>query len=107
MKVCHIISGIDIDNGGPPVALGGLSAAQVRSGLEVSVLSSYRFGEKSFAVAEDWEKKGVRVRLVGPAKDPMSRHPDLPRACEEMARSHDILHVHSMWEAIQHHACRA
>jgi len=107
MRVCHVISGIDIDNGGPPVALGGLAAAQARSGMQVSVLSSYRFGEKSFAVAQDWERKGINVRLIGPAQEPMSRHPKLFPAALEMAKTHDILHIHSMWEAIQHHACRA
>ena len=107
MRVCHVISGIDIDNGGPPVALGGLATAQARIGMQVSVLSTYRFPEKSFAVAKDWETQGVQVRLIGPAKEPMSRHPMLTRAAEEMCDSHDILHIHSMWESIQHHATRA
>lgn len=107
MRVCHVISGIDIDNGGPPVALGGLAAAQVRIGMQVSVLSSYRFADKSFAVAEDWKRNGVVVRLVGPAKEPMSRHPGLRPAADQMAQTHDIFHIHSMWESIQHHACRA
>src|SRR5689334_17072572 len=98
MRVCHVISGIDIDNGGPPVALGGLAAAQARAGMHVSVLSSYRFGEKSFAVATDWESKGIRVRLIGPAKEPMSRHPDLYPAAIDMAKFNDVLHIHSMWE---------
>jgi hypothetical protein len=106
MRVCHVISGIDVDNGGPPAALGGLAAAQVRAGMQVSVLSSYRF-EQSHDVARDWRDKGIEVRLVGPAKEPMSRHPDLFPAAEEMARSHDVLHVHSVWESIQHNACRA
>ena len=66
MRVCHVISGIDIDNGGPPVALGGLAAAQVRAGLQVSVLSSYRF-QQSHDVAADWRTKGINVRLIGPA----------------------------------------
>src|SRR5215213_9560092 len=106
MRVCHVISGIDTDNGGPPVALAGLTAAQVRAGLSVSVLSSYRFAEKSFADAQRMEARGVKVKLIGPAREPMSRHPDLYPAAQEMARTHDVLHVHSMWESIQHQACR-
>ena len=106
MRVCHVISGIDIDNGGPPVALGGLAAAQVRAGLEVSVLSSWRFPQ-SHDVAADWRNKGINVRLIGPAKEPMSRHPQLGPAAREMAENHDVFHIHSMWESIQHQACRA
>ncbi|HEX8523540.1 MAG TPA: glycosyltransferase [Tepidisphaeraceae bacterium] len=104
MRVCHVISGIDSDNGGPPLALAGLAAAQVRAGMQVSVLSSYRFPEKSVVDAEKMKKNGVEVRLIGPAKEPMSRHPMLAPAAREMCKSHDVLHIHSMWESIQYHA---
>jgi glycosyltransferase involved in cell wall biosynthesis len=107
MRVCHVISGIDTDNGGPPVALAGLAAAQVRAGMDVSVLSSFRFSEKSLAAKAAMEGNGVTVRLVGPAREPMSRHPDLAVAAREMCAGNDVLHVHSMWEAIQHEACLA
>jgi len=106
MRVCHVISGIDIDNGGPPVALGGLAAAQVRAGMQVSVLSSWRFAQ-SHDVAKDWRAKGINVKLIGPAHEPMSRHPELFPAALEMAASHDVFHIHSMWESIQHQASRA
>jgi glycosyltransferase involved in cell wall biosynthesis len=107
MRVCHVISGIDTDNGGPPVALAGLAAAQVRAGMRVSVLSSYRFPEKSFAAAKAMESNGVVVRLIGPAQEPMSRHPMLAPAAREMCQANDVLHIHSMWESIQHHAAAA
>jgi glycosyltransferase involved in cell wall biosynthesis len=58
-------------------------------------------------VAADWKKKGIDVRLVGPAKEPMSRHPGLYPAALEMAQAHDVFHIHSMWESVQHQACRA
>jgi glycosyltransferase involved in cell wall biosynthesis len=107
MKVCHVISGIDTDNGGPPVALAGLTAAQARAGIQVTVLSSYRFPEKSAAAAKAMETSGVTVRLIGPAHEPMSRHPALAPAAREMCESNNVLHIHSMWESIQHHACSA
>ncbi len=104
-RVCHVISGIDIDNGGPPVALAGLAAAQVRAGLEVTILSTWRFAQ-SHEVAADLRSKGIRVQLIGPATEPMSRHPGIVPAAEALAGECDVFHIHSMWEAIQHRTCR-
>jgi glycosyltransferase involved in cell wall biosynthesis len=105
MRVLHAISGINPENGGPPIALAGLAAAQVCAGLDVSIVSTWTTDPCPDVVA-DLESKGIRVTHIGPAKNPMSRHPDLPRILDQLLSRADVLHVHAMWEQIQHVACK-
>jgi glycosyltransferase involved in cell wall biosynthesis len=106
MRVLHAISGIDPRNGGPTNALIGLAAAQRRAGLDVRVISTWQETD-AFRSAERLEQLGVGARMVGPARGKLSRHPDLVRALREEIAGADVLHVHAVWEEIQHQACRA
>lgn len=106
MRVCHFISGLDPINGGPAVAMAGLAPAQVRAGLDVTVAATWvdRSGEEA---AERMRGAGVNVRLLGPCRNPMSRHPDLPRFVDELMAGCDVVHIHALFEEIQHQAARA
>ena len=106
MRVCHFLSGLDPSNGGTATALAGLAPAQVRAGLDVTVGATWvdKPGEEA---AARMREAGVKVRLLGPCKDPMSRHPDLPRFAAEMVGGADVVHVHALWEEIQHRAAVA
>jgi glycosyltransferase involved in cell wall biosynthesis len=106
MRVLHAISGINRENGGPPIVLHGLAAAQVRAGLDVRVVATWTTDPVPGVVAE-LEAKGVRVTHIGPARNPMSRHPETARVLDELVRDADVVHVHAVWEQIQHLACRA
>jgi glycosyltransferase involved in cell wall biosynthesis len=106
MRVLHAISGINRENGGPPIVLHGLAAAQVRAGLDVRVVATWTTDPVPGVVAE-LEAKGVRVTHIGPARNPMSRHPETARVLGELMGEADVLHVHAVWEEIQHLACRA
>jgi glycosyltransferase involved in cell wall biosynthesis len=106
MRVLHAISGINRENGGPPIVLHGLAAAQARAGMDVRVVATWTTDPCPGVVAE-LESKGVKVTHVGPAKNPMSRHPDTPRVLDELVRQADVVHVHAVWEQIQHLACVA
>jgi glycosyltransferase involved in cell wall biosynthesis len=106
MRVLHVISGINRENGGPPAVLHGLAAAQVRAGLDVRVVATWTTDPCPGVVAE-LEGRGVKVTHVGPARNPMSRHPDTPRVLDELVPKHDVVHVHAVWEEIQHLACVA
>jgi glycosyltransferase involved in cell wall biosynthesis len=105
LRVLHAISGINPENGGPPIALAGLAAAQVRASLDVSIVSTWTTDPCPHVVA-DLQAEGIAVTHIGPAKNPMSRHPDLPRVLDDLLARADVLHVHAMWEQIQHVACR-
>src|SRR5258705_1400317 len=106
MRILHAISGINGENGGPPIVLAGLAAAQVRAGLDVSIVATWTTNPCPDVVA-DLQSKGIRVTHIGPAKSPMSRHPDTARRLDELTAQADVVHVHAMWEEIQHLACRA
>jgi glycosyltransferase involved in cell wall biosynthesis len=85
--------------------LAGLAGAQVRAGLEVSIVATWTTNPCPEVVRE-LEGAGISVTHIGPARNPMSRHPEIvPRLVELVGRA-DVVHVHSMWEEIQHQACR-
>jgi glycosyltransferase involved in cell wall biosynthesis len=106
MRILHAISGIDPRNGGPTTALIGLAAAQRRAGLEVRVISTWRERD-AFRSAEKLESLGVGVRMVGQAHGKLSRHPALEQNLVAEIAVADVVHVHAMWEEMQHQACRA
>ncbi len=106
MRVVHAISGIDPRNGGPTNALIGLAAAQVRAGLDVRVISTWRERD-AFRSAARLEELGVKVRMVGQAHGKLSRHPQLRTNLLDVVAAADVVHVHAMWEQMQHEACRA
>src|SRR5438132_519035 len=101
MKVLHAISGIDPRNGGPTNALIGLAAAQVRAGLDVGVISTWQEHD-AFRSADRLKELGVAVRMVGQARGKLSRHPQLRAALEEQVQAADVVHIHAMWEQMQH-----
>src|SRR6478672_7877674 len=106
MRILHAISGINRENGGPPIVLAGLAAAQVRVGLDVSIVATWTTNPCPDVVA-DLDSRGIHVTHIGPARNPMSRHPETARRLEELVGRADVVHVHAMWEEIQHLACRA
>ncbi|HYO09594.1 MAG TPA: glycosyltransferase [Tepidisphaeraceae bacterium] len=107
MRVLHAISGIDPRNGGPTQALVGLTAAQVRAArLDVRVISTWQ-EDDAHQSAERLRALGVGVRMVGRATGKLSRHPELRSALEAEVAAADVVHVHAVWEEMQHQACRA
>lgn len=105
MRVLHVISGIDPVNGGPTNALLGLTAAQARLGMVVMVVATWQqpAGRDN---AQAFRDQGVSVRMIGPAAGALSRHPQIaPVLCEQIG-SADIVHIHALWEEIQHRTAR-
>jgi glycosyltransferase involved in cell wall biosynthesis len=105
-RILHVISGIHPRQGGPPAALFGFSKAQIRAGKEVTVISIWGTEEEVLA-AERFRAVGVKVILVGPTSGPLMRHPDLRRAMLRAVAQADVVHIHGVWEEIQHQAARA
>jgi glycosyltransferase involved in cell wall biosynthesis len=106
MRILHVAPTIDPVQGGPVSVLAGLAPAQVGVGLDVSVLATWRAGE-SVELAERLRAAGVKVTLVGPATGPLRRHPSLGAAVEAAVARADVVHVHALWEEVQHQAAPA
>jgi glycosyltransferase involved in cell wall biosynthesis len=105
MRILHVIASIDPREGGPTSALVGLACAQQRAGIDVRAISTFRQGESRQA-AEQMEAAGVNVQLIGPASGPLVRHPQIQSRLEQEIAQADIVHIHALWEEIQHRAAR-
>jgi glycosyltransferase involved in cell wall biosynthesis len=103
MRILHVASTIDPAQGGPVSVLAGLAPAQRGAGLEVSLLATWRQGE-SVALADTLRAGGVNVTLVGPAAGPLRRHPELAARVDAAVAGADVVHVHALWEEVQHRA---
>lgn len=105
MRILHAISGIDPGNGGPTIALLGLTRAQVQAGLDVSVVATWH-ETVGKPLPDAFEIGGVKVHQIGPARGALSRHSAITATLERLITQCDVLHIHAMWEEIQHQAAR-
>jgi glycosyltransferase involved in cell wall biosynthesis len=105
MRILHVISGIDPENGGPSAALRGMAEAQVRQGLDVTIAATYQRPTVP-EVARQWRERGLNVELIGPARGALSRLPELDARIDSLVSRAEIVHVHAVWEEIQHTASR-
>ncbi len=105
MRVLHVISGIRPAAGGTTFALAGLTKAQADAGLDVATFSTFLKGDD----AQGLELFDPRVTMhrLGPATNPMSRHPDLPARVQRAVEQADIVHIHGLWEMSQPTAAEA
>jgi glycosyltransferase involved in cell wall biosynthesis len=104
MRVLHVISGIDPVFGGPVAALVGLAEAQARAGLDVTIASSWGHGQ-DISHAERLRGAGVRVELIGPAIRRLGTwHPRTGAVLRGLVPRADVVHIHALWEDIQHRA---
>ena len=105
MRVLHVISGIEPENGGPTAALCGMATGLRDAGDELSIVATWK-SESAFTVAERLRTAGIKVTLLGPTKRPFRNHPQLRSVLEAETRDADVVHIHAMWEAIEHTAAR-
>lgn len=105
MRVLHVISGIDVPTGGPGTALVGLGSAQAQVGLDVTVLTAFAQGA-DLAPAEQLKKDGVDVHVIGPVRTPLGLHSGISAKLSELLGRADVVHIHGLWEDIQHRAAR-
>jgi glycosyltransferase involved in cell wall biosynthesis len=106
MRILHVVPTIDPAQGGPISVLAGLAPAQVAAGLDVSVVATTRAGE-NLVLSDRLKDAGVKVNLVGPATGALRRHPQLKTVVCSAVDAADVVHVHAVWEEIQHQAARA
>lgn len=106
MNVLHVVSNLDPESGGPVEALRGLANAQVKAGLSVGVLATWKQGA-DLRFAEELKTSGVHIRLVGPCYGPLCWRWDLARNAYRAVSEFDIIHIHALWEDIQHQAAKS
>jgi glycosyltransferase involved in cell wall biosynthesis len=105
-RVLHVTSGLELRAGGPAVALAGLAAGQQRAGLDVRVVASFREAGMP-SVSEQLGQAGVAITSVGPCTGKFARHPDLPAAVQAAVEAADVVHIHALFEEVQHLAAQA
>lgn len=103
IKILHVISSLDPRAGGPPSALRGLALAQNEAGLDVSVITTYR-QDHDDALEEQIRQAGITLHSVGPTRSPLGTHRDLKRTMARAINEVDLIHIHGLWEDIQHRA---
>jgi len=101
--VVHVISTIDPRAGGTTTQLVTLVRAQVQLGLSVTVVSTYAQGFDPTA-AEEINNAGVRLELVGPGTQIAGWHPKISPVLRDVLATADVVHIHGLWEEIQHRA---
>lgn len=106
MRVLHVMSQVDPRHGGPVMALDVLARAQAAQGALVTVAATYCAGS-DVSVVDGMEADGVRTVLIGPSRSAMDRHPSLSGAVSDLVRESDVVHIHGLWQEIQHRAARS
>ena len=106
LRVLHVISSLDPLAGGPTASLIGMAIAQAQSGLEVSILSTFA-AKAPVEVIEELRRAGIKGEMIGPTTGRLMKHPELARRTDSAVAQADIVHIHAMWEEVQHQAARA
>ncbi len=103
MRIVHVISSLDPKTGGPITALLAMVRAQVRDRHSVTVVATWS-RTQSPGHAEDLRKMGAHVELIGPCFGPLMWHWDICTILRNALRDASIVHIHAIWEEIQHRA---
>jgi glycosyltransferase involved in cell wall biosynthesis len=106
MKILHVVSNLDPESGGPAEALRGLATAQAKAGLGTAVLATWKRGA-DLRFVEELKASGVAVHLIGPCYGPFCWRQGLARTTRELVQDVDVVHIHALWEDIQHQSARA
>lgn len=101
LRILHVISSFDFSKGGTTAALLGMAVSQKRAGLETSIVATWTEPHEN-AATEQAEEAGVPVTLVGPAKGRFQSHPQLKPTLQQQIAQADIIHIHALYEDIQH-----
>jgi glycosyltransferase involved in cell wall biosynthesis len=105
LRVLHVTSGIDPRQGGVSTAIAAMVAAQIEAGILVSFVSTMG-RDADPTIADRLRKLGANVRLVGPSTRVLAWHRDIKPVLRSMIPPADVVHIHGVWEEIQHRAAR-
>jgi glycosyltransferase involved in cell wall biosynthesis len=105
MRIVHVISSLDRTAGGPPVALAGLAMAQRKLGAEVEVVSTFNAASET-ALADELRAAGLKVTMIGPVSGKIQRDARIRPTLKPIIERVDVVHIHTIWEDIQHQAAK-
>lgn len=103
VRILHIISDLDPKAGGPVSALVGLTAAQAKQGLDVTVISTFHKVARPESVIQI-ETNGVLVHMIGPTWQKLRWRWGMAALLRPFIKRADVIHIHAVWEEIQHQA---
>jgi len=103
IRVLHVIASIDARFGGTSMALSGMAIAQARAGAKVSVATMFQETEDN-SLGEEMQKAGITLHRIGPSNAFLQRHPDIAPKLTQCIADTDVVHIHALWEEIQHQA---
>ena len=106
MRVVHVTPCLDPCKGGTVTAAMALVQAQLAQHHEVTVVSTFGAGCRPDDAADQLRRHGADVRLIGPVYGPIAWHWQIGRALRHAIRGASIVHIHAVWEEIQHKAAR-
>lgn len=105
MRILHVISSLDPRDGGTTTLLDALARAQKGAGLDISVVSNFAAGFDDVVVRR-LRDSGIPVELIGPNKHFLAWHPQIAPTLRRLVPTADVVHIHALWEEIQHRAAR-
>jgi glycosyltransferase involved in cell wall biosynthesis len=105
LRIAHFITSMDARMGGVAAVIAGLAPAQARAGLDVTVVSAWAEGEATDA--NELTTAGVKVQLIGPVRRRLGGHPQMQAQVQAAVFNSDVVHIHALWEHLQHYAARA
>jgi len=105
IRILHVISGLDPRHGGPTTALAAMMRGQRDAGLHVELVSTYCDWD-NLDFVEQLRKENFNVHLIGPATRTLAWSRKIKPTLRELVPTFDVIHIHALWEEIQHRAAR-
>jgi glycosyltransferase involved in cell wall biosynthesis len=81
-----------------------MTASQRRAGLAVTAAVTYAAGEEAGPAAREMIDAGVDVHPIGPASGRLRWVGGMRERLRPLVERADVVHVHAVWEEIQHRA---
>lgn len=106
MKLLQVISDLDPRSGGTIATIVGLSKAAAAAGDDVTVASTWSTGDDLRHV-DELRDAGVKVELIGPAHSALRWTWGMGSKVRQLVGAADVVHIHAIWEEIQHQAAKA
>jgi glycosyltransferase involved in cell wall biosynthesis len=105
MHVLHVNSGVDPRQGGPTTAMLAMIHAQIDVGATITVAATFGHDFEP-AAAEQMKRIGADIHLIGPSTNLLAWHRKIKPTLKHLIARADIVHIHGVWEEIQHQAAR-
>jgi glycosyltransferase involved in cell wall biosynthesis len=103
MHVLHASPALDPRKGGTVTALLAMVRANLLQQHRVTVVAMWG-GRKPDEYADQLRALGATVHLLGPVRGPIEWHGGIGRVLRGAIPGADVVHVHALWEEIQHRA---